>query len=153
MVGIIIHKKLQSESVPWDLLLLADPSKEHIQTYVDSGEIFLATINISVLGVYVLAGDSDVVELINIAVRSEYQGKGIGKAMLLDAIDRAKQMKAKRIEVGTGNTSINQLAFYQKHGFRIVGVDKNYFIRNYKEKIMENGEQCKDMIRLAYNVK
>ncbi len=152
MEGIIIHKLLQGDSIPWDLLLLADPSKERVESYIHLGEFFLATVNSLVLGVYVLVKKSNVMEIINIAVREEYQSKGIGKALLLHAIACAKKAKVKSIEVGTGNTSIHQLAFYQKHGFRIIGIEKGYFVKNYKEKIMENGEQCKDMIRLAYNV-
>lgn len=153
MQDIIIRKLLQSDSIPWDLLLIADPSRDHIESYIHSGELFLATINTIVVGVYVLVGNSDVVELMNIAVREDYQKKGVGKALLFDAITRAKKAKVKRIEVRTGNTSINQLAFYKKQGFKIVGTDKDYFIRNYKEKIMENGKQCRDMIRLAYDLR
>ncbi len=137
MEGITIHKKLQSDNIPWDLLLLADPSKERVESYIHSGEVFLATINSLIVGAYVLIKKSDVMELVNIAVREEHQGKGIGKALLLHAIACAKKAKVKSIEVGTGNTSIHQLAFYQKHGFRIIGIEKGYFVKNYKEKIKD----------------
>jgi hypothetical protein len=44
------------------------------------------------------------------------------------------------------------LALYQKCGFRIVGVDLDFFIRHYPEKIYENGIQCRDMIRLSLDL-
>jgi ribosomal protein S18 acetylase RimI-like enzyme len=56
------------------------------------------------------------------------------------------------LEVGTGNSSIGQLALYQKCGFRITGIDYNYFIRHYDEPIFENGIPCRDMIRLAIDL-
>ncbi|RIO99278.1 GNAT family N-acetyltransferase, partial [Staphylococcus gallinarum] len=49
----------------------------------------------------------------------------------------------------TGNSSIGQLAFYQKAGFRIVAVEMNYFVNNYEDPIYENGILCRDLIRLV----
>jgi hypothetical protein len=49
--------------------------------------------------------------------------------------------------------SINQLALYQNMGFRIAGVDVDFFTRNYPEAIVENGIVCRDMIRLKYDVR
>ena len=67
----------------------------------------------------------------------------------MNAIEVAKSKGFKTIEVGTGNSSIEQLALYQKCGFRITGVDLDFFIRHYSEEIYENGIQCRDMIRLS----
>lgn len=50
------------------------------------------------------------------------------------------------LELCTGNSSMGQLVLYQKSGFRIVGVNVDYFVRNYKELIFENGIQYRDMI-------
>lgn len=57
------------------------------------------------------------------------------------AIHHAKLHNFKTIEVGTGNSSIGQLALYQKCGFRITGVDRDFFIRHYIEEIFESGIQ------------
>lgn len=67
----------------------------------------------------------------------------------MDAINRAKANRSKRIEVGTGNSSLKQLAFYKKCGFKIADIDRGFFPRNYKDEIIENGIKCTDMIRLA----
>lgn len=53
------------------------------------------------------------------------------------------------MEIGTGNSSIAPLILCQKCGFRITGIDRDFFIRHYSEEIFENGIQCKDMIRLS----
>ena len=66
-----------------------------------------------------------------------------------DAVEEAKRKGYKTIEVGTGNSSIGQLVLYQKCGFRISGIDIDFFVRHYPEEIFENGIQCRDMIRLS----
>jgi len=40
------------------------------------------------------------------------------------------------------------MMLYQKCGFRIVGVELDYFRKNHEEKIFENGIECRDMIRM-----
>lgn len=133
-----------------DLLLLADPSEAFIQDYLKRGDCYLAEMEKRTVGVYVLLPTRpETVELVNIAIAEEYHGKGIGKRLVLDAIQKAKDKGYKTIEVGTGNSSISQLALYQKCGFRIVGVDLDFFVRHYAEEIYENGIQCRDMVRLS----
>lgn len=147
-------RKLQpDEAAPMDLLLLADPSEEMVQTYLATGDCYLAEDVERTVGVYVLSPiKKDTVEIMNVAVSEEFQGQGIGKKLILDAIERARKLGYKTIEIGTGNSSIGQLALYQKCGFRISSIDKDFFIRNYNEAIFENGIQCRDMVRLSLNL-
>lgn len=140
----------KNEHPPMDLLLTADPSEEIVKDYLESGHCYTAEIDKQTAGVFVLLKISSyTIELINIAVDERYQGRGIGKALVKDAIQKAKDMGYKKIEVGTGNSSINQLALYQKCGFRITSVDKDFFIRKYEEEIFEHGIQCMDMVKLS----
>lgn len=140
----------KNEQAPLELLLTADPSEELVKDYLESGHCFTAEIDKQIVGVFVLLKiSSDTIELINIAVDEKFQGRGMGKALVKDAIQKAKDMGYKTIEVGTGNSSISQLALYQKCGFRVSGIDKDFFIRNYEEEIFENGIQCMDMVRLS----
>lgn len=133
-----------------DLLLLADPSKEFVLEYMKRGECFVAEIEQQTVGIYVLLPTRPkTVELVNVAVAVKQQGRGIGKQLIVNAMKTAKAKGYKTIEIGTGNSSIGQLALYQKCGFRIIGVDLDYFVSHYSEEIFENGIQCKDMIRLA----
>jgi GNAT superfamily N-acetyltransferase len=148
-----IRKLTINENYPMDLLLLADPSLTLVEEYVKRGECFVAEIDKQIIGVYVLLPTRpETVELVNIAVVEEQHGKGLGKQMVMDAIKTAKTIGYKTIEIGTGNSSIGQLALYQKCGFRIIGVDIDFFIRHYSEEIYENGIQCKDMIRLSQDL-
>ncbi len=56
------------------------------------------------------------------------------------------------MEIGTGNSSVNQLSLYQKCGFRITGIEHDYFTKHYEEEIVENGLLCRDMIRLSLDL-
>ena len=150
MDNLIIQKLKNKDHLPWNLLLLADPSREKVEEYIKDSNIYIALLNNKTVGVYVLTNiTSDVIELKNIVVDKSHQRQGIGEYLVLDAISRAKDKKVKKIEVGTGNSSLSQLALYQKCGFEIIGVDKGFFTRNYRQEIIENGIKCVDMIRLA----
>ncbi|WP_223700619.1 GNAT family N-acetyltransferase [Sutcliffiella deserti] len=142
-----------NEIPPIDLLLLADPSRKLIEEYVRRGTCYIAENNKELIGVYVLLPTRpETVELVNIAVSENTQGKGFGRQLLMDAIQKSKAEGYKTIEVGTGNSSIGQLALYQKCGFRITGVDRDFFIRHYENKIFENGIWCRDMIRMSQDL-
>ncbi|HSQ87541.1 GNAT family N-acetyltransferase [Romboutsia sp.] len=153
MNDLIIKKVSNEDEIPYDLLFLADPSIEIINEYVYRGECFIAYINNDIVGAYVLIKTRPfTLELVNIAVKESFQCKGIGSKLIYSAIDFAKKENAKVLQVGTGNSSIYQLGLYQKCGFRIVGVDKDFFRKHYKEKIVENGIECIDMIRLSIDL-
>lgn len=153
MNDLIIKKVSNEDEIPYDLLFLADPSIEIINEYVHRGECFIAYINNDIVGAYVLIKTRPfTLELVNIAVKESFQCKGIGSKLIYSAIDFAKKENAKVLQVGTGNSSIYQLGLYQKCGFRIVGIDKDFFRKHYKEKIVENGIECIDMIRLSIDL-
>lgn len=144
-----IRKITQADEFPYDLLLLADPSREIVEEYVKRGDCYGAYLNDEVIGEYVLIRTRpETVEIVNVAVREDYQGRGIGKKLVLHAIESAQRENMKTVEIGTGNSGVQQLALYQKCGFRIVGVDPDFFVRHYDEEIYENGIQCRDMVRL-----
>ncbi|GGG07290.1 GNAT family N-acetyltransferase [Paenibacillus aceti] len=139
----------EGEEIPYKLLLLADPSKTLVDEYVARGVCYLAYIEDELVGEFVLIHTHPrTIEIVNIAVAEQHQGRGIGKALVRHAIEEAKRLNAASVEIGTGNTSLLQLRLYQQCGFRITGVDQDFFVRNYDEEIFEDGLQCRDMIRL-----
>lgn len=153
MHGINIRRWQSGEPLPMELLLLADPSEEVVETYLHRGTCFVAELDGQVVGEYVLIDTRpETVELINVAVREAEHGKGIGKQLVRHAIQTASAMGYRAIELGTGNSGVGQMALYQKCGFRIVGVDLDFFTLHYPEPIYENGIWCRDMIRMAINL-
>ena len=149
-----IRKLREGETPPMELLLLADPSPELVEEYVSRGQVFVAEADASVVGVYVLIRTRpDTVELVTVAVTASRHGQGIGKRLVRHAIDTARAQGFRTIEIGTGNSGVGQLALYQKCGFRITGVDRDFFLRHYSEPIFENGIQVVDMIRLSQDLR
>jgi ribosomal protein S18 acetylase RimI-like enzyme len=149
----LIRKLNAKEQPPLQLLLLADPSPSLVEAYLKRGLCFVAEVENCIIGVYVLLQTRpETVELVNVAVDENQQSKGIGKQLVYHAIENARLLGAKTIEVGTGNSSVGQLALYQKCGFRITGIDRDFFIRHYSEEIVENGIKVVDMIRLSQDI-
>ncbi|MBO9609690.1 MAG: GNAT family N-acetyltransferase [Paenibacillaceae bacterium] len=148
-----IRKLNVNEIPPFELLLVADPSRKLVEEYLQRGNCFIGEWNDQVMGVYVLLPTRpDTVELVNVAVDENHQGKGLGKQLVKHAIQMARGLGFKTIEVGTGNSGVGQLALYQKCGFRITGVDIDFFVRHYDEEIVENGIRVLDMIRLSQDL-
>ncbi len=143
-----------SDAAPFmDLLLLADPSEAMIMQHVADGHLFVAQWDGVTVGVFVLLPLEDILwELKNIAVAPEWQGKGVGRKLLACAIQKAKAMGAAKLEVGTGNSSVRALVFYEKAGFIKVRTAKNFFMLNYDKPIYEDGIQCTDMIILSLDL-
>jgi ribosomal protein S18 acetylase RimI-like enzyme len=146
-----IRRLHENEPLPMDLLLEADPSEELVLEYSAIGYCYIAEQQGKRMGVYVLLPlDGDAIEIKNIAVAASERGKGYGKLLLKHALSEAGRLQYSQVEIGTGNSSFGQLALYQKCGFRIDSVDRDFFVRHYPEPIFENGIQCRDLLRLVY---
>lgn len=131
------------------LLLLADPDRDAVDRYIRAGDGFRAKADGALAGVAVLLGrGEDEAELMNIAVVPARQGLGIGKILLRHVIDHARAAGFRSMMVGTGNWPVGVLAFYQRAGFRMTGIDPHYFPRHYPEPIVEDGIQCRDRVIL-----
>lgn len=142
-------KRVSNEPLPYDLLLLADPSKEMINTYINESEVYFALHNEDVIGVLVMQSlTTDTVEIKNVAVKPELQRRGVGSYLIKNVIEISRQNNQKEIFIGTANSSSEQLSLYQKLGFEISSVKKNYFTENYSEAIYENGIQAKHQLIL-----
>ena len=129
------------------LLLTADPSEATVLSYLDKSKIIVCKKQDQCIGIAAFTVLDDIVELKNIAVAIGFQGKGVAKLIITQVKHLAKELGAITIDVGTGNSSFDQLALYQKCGFRMSHIEKNFFKR-YPKPIFENGIRCIDMVRL-----
>ena len=141
--------EVEPADVPMDILLLADPSEEKLRAYLPRSKCFVASRDGVVVGACVVqAQEAGAHELMSIAVRPTHQQSGHGSALLKWVIEYFRQAGARRLELGTGSFGY-QLAFYQRHGFRLTGIDRDFFVKNYPEPIFEDGIQLFDMLRLT----
>ena len=148
-----ISKLNSNTDAPMDLLLLADPSEKLVKSYLNKGICYTAEMKGNTVGVaLIMETKPNTMEVMNLAVKEEFQNKGIGKQLLLYVIEEIKKGDIKSIEIGTGNPGVVQMLLYQKCGFRIVDIDFDFFRRNYPERIYENGIECRDMIRMRIDL-
>jgi len=144
-------KCIDSDKAPLDLLLLADPSTDNIASYLHDSVVFVVIIDSKPVAVSAVVVKGKVAEIKNIAVATQHQRRGIGKKLIEHIKLFARKSQLDLIKVGTGNSSLQQLSFYQKLGFRIKGIISDYF-SNYRPEIYENGIRCLDMIVLEYDL-
>lgn len=143
-------KKVQDHAaIPVELLLLADPSSEMIDQYVHESCCFGAFFNNECIGVIVLYPlREEQLEIKNIAVAERFQGKGIGGILMNRALQYAQSRGDQSILIGTADTSLAQLNWYKKLGFKETHRKIDFFIEHYPQPIIENGQRCRDMIML-----
>lgn len=128
------------------LLLLADEQEDMIYRYLDTGTMFVLEDNGVKAECVVTDEGNSILEIKNIAVVSEYQGKGYGKA-LIDFIIQKYTGQYMILQVGTGDSPLN-VPFYEKCGFTRSHIIKNFFTDNYDHPIYECGVQLVDMVYL-----
>lgn len=137
----------------WQLLLLADPSRKLVQDYLQKGTVWEARKDGQSVGIMVLDEIAPSrLEIKNIAVDPKFENQGIATALLHYALHFAKQRRYHRLQIGTGSTSFKQLYLYQKVGFRITGIRRDFFVKNYERPIYENGLWLQDMLVLEIDL-
>jgi ribosomal-protein-alanine N-acetyltransferase len=62
------------------------------------------------------------IEIADVLLDSEYRQKGLGSELINRVIGLAKNKKCKSVRLGTQVDDFPVHSFYQKHGFKIVGV-------------------------------
>jgi len=127
------------------LLLEADDAEEHIRGYLDRGRLFEIREDDALIGVAVLVGDDDAVEIGNIALSEEHRGRGAGRRAIELIAGRCRVDGATRLTVGTSDCSLGTIAFYRKVGFRFARVRKGYF-DSYPLPVVEDGIRARDMV-------
>ncbi|MFC7364073.1 MULTISPECIES: GNAT family N-acetyltransferase [Bhargavaea] len=128
------------------LLMLADEGEAAVRKYLHDGRLFAAKSGNEIQGAALYVPiDGVTVELKNIALYEKARGIGTGRALIEVGISRYTEMGFRRMIVGTANSSIGNFAFYQKCGFRMCGIRKDFFL-SYPEPIWENGIQALDMV-------
>jgi aminoglycoside 6'-N-acetyltransferase I len=144
-----VRQLRKNEPIPFDLLLLADEEMQAINRYIDRSEIYVVETDLKIIGVYAFFPiDEHTAEIKAIAVDVDYQNRGIGKHMLEDAANRAREKGFRELLIGTPTIAGKQLEIYQKAGFRLFDVKANFFLTHYSKPIFENGVQLRDMAML-----
>lgn len=129
------------------ILLLAEPSERALRWSLGhlSDTVYRATVGGRLAGAATMRWSGDPCEIVELGVVESLHGRGVGRAIVHALCAEALRRRKRTIEVGTGNASIGNLAFYQKCGFRFDHVRHDYF-RYHRTPIYENGIEVRDLV-------
>jgi ribosomal-protein-alanine N-acetyltransferase len=84
-------------------------------------------------GIWMMVDEAHVT---NIAVRREYQGKGIGGLLLIATIDLARELKASLLTLEVRASNIVAQKLYSRYGFKQTGLRRGYYLDNREDAII-----------------
>ena len=129
-----------------NLLLLADEQEDMVDRYLERGTMYVLEDDGVKAECVVTDEGNGILELKNIAVEPDFQGRGYGKA-LVDFLVRTYIGQYAVLQVGTGD-SPSTIPFYESCGFHRHHLVKDFFTDNYDHPIYECGIQLVDMVYL-----
>ena len=140
-------RKIEADKKKYlSLLLLADEQEEMIDRYLERGDMYVLDDD-GVRAECVVTDEGDgILELKNLAVNPESQGKGYGRQMIrfLEEIYRGRY---EILQVGTGDSPLT-VPFYEACGFVRSHTIPGFFTEHYDHPIFEGGALLTDMIYL-----
>lgn len=135
------------------LLLLADEQADMVERYLDRGDMWVLVETAGadnadevLAECLVTDGGAGVLEIKNLAVVPEHQGRGLGRA-LIEHVARTYAGRCHALLVGTGDSPLT-VPFYERCGFTRSHVVSDFFTRHYDHPIFEGGVQLRDMVYL-----
>ena len=132
------------------LLLLADEQENMVDRYLEKGNMYVLEDGNVKAECVVTDEGNEILEIKNIAVDPENQGKGYGKA-LIDFLAGKYADEYSVLQVGTGDSPLT-IPFYEKCGFVRSHKIPNFFTDNYDHLIYEGGVQLIDMVYLQRHI-
>ncbi|SRR5579883_2126302 len=135
------------------LLRDADEDDDRVRSAVadPANSVYTAHDGEDVIGAAVVRWDANESEIVLIAVASDKRRRGYGAQMLAALVAEARQRNVKAFYVGTANSSLGTIAFYQRAGFRMDHVRRDYFAY-IQPSISENGIPLRDMLVLRHDL-
>ena len=116
-------------------------SSSFILSLVQNSEVVL--VNCEHKGFCLLRLSGKEAEIITIAIRPQFQGKGIGYSILLEAIQLLQETECEKIFLEVDFTNAIAIRLYSKLGFEKCGIRKQYYKnlhgKNTDALIMEKG--------------
>ncbi len=108
-----------------DMLVLNDPQGMILDK---GGVIYLAKSKDEIVGTAALINEGHgVYELAKMSVTENWQGNGISKLLLEACLQKAKELKAKKVELFSNHQLKNALKLYEKYGFVYVEMKDSPF--------------------------
>lgn len=151
----IILRQVEADQIDsvFPILLLAESSESALRWSLSnlSDTIYGVEIAGQIVGAATMRWNSEPCEIVELAVAEDRQGQGFGRQIIENLLAEARLRGKQRMVVGTGNFSIGNIVFYQKCGFRMDHIRRDYFWYHSEPEI-ENGIVLRDMIVFSYDL-
>jgi GNAT superfamily N-acetyltransferase len=129
------------------LLLLAEESEPALRWSLEqmADAVYRVDLEDVLVGAATMRWHGEAAEILELAVAPEQQGLGLGRQIVAWLANEARRRGKRQLNVGTGNSSLGNIAFYQKCGMRMDHVRADYFWY-YRDPVYENGIQKRDLL-------
>lgn len=133
------------------LLRLADDSEEEIRHYLNLGRLFLlqeANEAPPIGQLLLLQPSASEAEIKSVSILAERQGQGLGSFLVKGVLSTLRQEGVSRVLVATSTADIQNIAFYQRLGFRCLRIERDAFTpaQGYPEGLQSNGILVRDQL-------
>jgi ribosomal-protein-alanine N-acetyltransferase len=88
-------------------------------------------------GIWIMVDEAHIT---NIAVRQQYQGKGLGELLLIATIDLSRELKASFLTLEVRASNLVAQKLYSKYGFIKTGIRRSYYLDNREDAIIMSTE-------------
>ncbi|MEZ3488030.1 MAG: GNAT family N-acetyltransferase [Lachnospiraceae bacterium] len=128
-----------------DMLLMADPQKDMIETYLDQSEVFILVNGGDVCGICAIEPMKNrKCELRNIVIREEDRGKGYARYMIRYLCEYYGN-QCDTMYAGMCNCR-KTIEFFEKCGFTNSHIAANFYLEHYREPVWQDGVRMTDKV-------
>lgn len=136
------------------VLLEVDEGEERIRAILldPTCTAYAAWLDDQLAGAAVMRWEAnDASEIIYIEVTPALRGQGYGKQIIQKLQSELSERGGRALLVGTANAALENIAFYQKCGFRMYKIKRDFFAY-IQPPVFEHGIQLRDMLVLRYEL-
>jgi ribosomal-protein-alanine N-acetyltransferase len=116
----VLENETRSYAFPWTRGVFSDCLKSRHECWVAVHER-------DIVGHGVLSIGANEAHLLNVCVRRDQQGQGLGRQIVVHMIDRAQQRRATVVYLEVRPSNRVAAALYASLGFREIGLRKDYY--------------------------
>jgi len=143
---------LPHEHPPMDILSQGSIPADILENALLHETCYIAFRHDNIVGAFILAAVQNKTELVSFGIAAEFKLNLAGQALLMHALGKAKSRGADNMQVGISNAHIDLFTFFQKNGFRISGIEKDYYYDATLSRKSKNGITLRDRLILSISL-
>lgn len=135
-----------------ELFELAEDSPTQLDSYLTEGRVLVALADQGSVGhLHLVPSEEGAVEIKNMAVRPQWQGRGVGSRLVAAAVGLVTaERPGTTMVVATAAADVGNLRFYQRQGFRMRSIERDAFTprTGYAPDLRVDGVPLRDRVWL-----